>query len=299
MKNAILNAIRCLALALFYAWITAAQTEFSTSVQVRDIFGATLHGATVFANNLKTGLQTASRSSKHGAFLVDLRDGRYRISAALPGFETSSVEIALPQDRDKVIVLRLAPAILSHSVVVSGSRETELAEDSVARVAMISRNQIVDSGYERVSDVLTEESGIVTRSGSSGTRSETQIQGIDSRQSLVLLDGYPVVGARGIKEGILNMDRQSTNRLDRIEVVKGASSALYGSDAIGGVIKLITRDPRERFDANFNASGGSLGTFSLRGDTGFLVNWWSGFLSSARHLLRQVADCGRAPRSGW
>jgi outer membrane cobalamin receptor len=51
------------------------------------------------------------------------------------------------------------------------------------------------------------------------------IQGLDSRQVLVLLDGQPLVGARGIKSGVLNLDRQSTVRLERVEVVKGAFSA--------------------------------------------------------------------------
>jgi outer membrane receptor for ferrienterochelin and colicins len=57
----------------------------------------------------------------------------------------------------------------------------------------------------------------------------------------VLQDGLPMVGARGIKSGNPNLNRQSTGRLERVEVVKGAASSLFGSDAIGGVINMISR----------------------------------------------------------
>ncbi len=180
--------------------------------------------------------------------------------------------------------LTLAPAILTQSIVVTGSREEELREDSVAKVDLIARSQLLDSGYERVSDILSEEPGIVTRtSRSPGSRGGTQIQGIDSRQSLILIDGFPVVGARGVKSGILNMDRQSTNRLDRVEIVKGASSALYGSDAISGVINMITREPRQCFDSNVTASAGTFGAVDLRADAGFVHDRWSGFFAAERH----------------
>ena len=85
----------------------------------------------------------------------------------------------------------------------------------------------------------------------------------------MLVDGQPIVGARGIKRGgVLNLDRQSTARLDRVEVVKGAASALYGSDALGGVINLITREPSAPLDATVSVAAGNLGVVSSRVDAG-------------------------------
>ena len=122
------------------------------------------------------------------------------------------------------------------------------------------RARMRDTGYESVGEVLREVPGVLTRRGSeSSAAAGEQIQGIDSRGVLVLLDGLPLVGARGIKRGVLNLDRQSVGRLDRVEVVKGASSALYGSDAIGGVINLITRDVRRPFESLFTVAAGSDG----------------------------------------
>jgi outer membrane receptor for ferrienterochelin and colicins len=131
---------------------------------------------------------------------------------------------------------------------------------------------------------LQELPGVVARRGTQGAGAAgEQIQGIDSRQVLVLFDGQPIIGARGIKRGVLNLDRQSVNTLERIEVVKGASSALYGSDAIGGVINQISRDPSAPIETNFTASGGSQGRADFRGDVGVGGDRLSLFLSGERH----------------
>ena len=278
------KSLQILALLLAMLASGLAQDRFELKVHVADVTGAPVAGAAVFVRDLSTGLETAHRADSLGAFVVDLRIGTYRVSAAQNDFETASETVEVADSGLNSLELALSPAVLTQSIVVTGSREEVLREDSIARVEVIGRSQLLDSGYERVTDILSEEPGVVTRtSRSPGSRGGTQIHGIDSRQSLILLDGFPMVGARGVKSGIINMDRQSTNRLDRVEIVKGASSALYGSDAIGGVINLITRQPQRRFDSNVTASGGSLGTADLRADTGFVRDRWSGFLAVERH----------------
>ena len=274
--------ILALLLAMFASGLS--QDRLELKVRVTDVTGAPVAGAAVFVRDLSTGLETAHRADSLGGFVVELRIGTYRISAAQNDFETVSETVDVAGSGPNALELTLSPAVLTQSIVVTGSREDVLREDSIARVEVIGRSQLLDSGYERVTDILSEEPGVVTRtSRSPGSRGGTQIHGIDSRQSLILLDGFPMVGARGVKSGIINMDRQSTNRLDRVEIVKGASSALYGSDAIGGVINMITRQPQRRFDSNVTASGGSLGTADLRADTGFVRDRWSGFLAVERH----------------
>ena len=278
------SALRILALLSLSLAGGLAQEKIDLQGRVADAAGLPLVGATVFVRDLSTGLETAQRTDSTGAFAVAMRPGKYRISAALADFETASETVEVAGAGLAPLALTLSPAILNQSIVVTGSREEVLREDSIAKVEVISRSQLLDSGYEQVTDILSEEPGIVTRtSRSPGSRGGTQIHGLDSRQSLLLLDGFPLVGARGVKSGIVNMNRQSTNRLERVEIVKGASSALYGSDAIGGVINLITREPQRRFDSNVTASGGSLGAVDLRADTGFVRDRLSGFLAVERH----------------
>ena len=251
---------------------------------VFDSSGRVLVGADVFLRDLDSGLEVHRVTDNEGRFQFLAERGRYQVTAAMSGFDSTTQDLDLDQSGPADLRLQLSPAALdTQVVVVSGSREQELMENSTTKVDVIPKRLLHDSGYETVRDILSEEPGIVTRSGSSGSVSETQIQGIDSRQSLILIDGLPVVGAKGIKRGILNMDRQSIGRLERIEIVKGASSAVYGSDAIGGVINMITREPRYPLEASVTTSGGSLNRFDMRADVGFVKDKWSGFFEAERH----------------
>ena len=188
-------------------WSAPAESQVIAG-RVIDETGGALAGANVFIRDLKTGLEFSTVANGEGAFEVEVRPGKYRVTAARAEFANQTQIVEVPSPKAQDLLATLTPAPLAQQVVVSGSREEELIENSVAKVDVVSSTMIKDSGYERVSDLLSEEPGVVVRSGSSGNRSETQIQGIDSRQSLVLIDGYPIVGARGIKRGILNMDRQ-------------------------------------------------------------------------------------------
>jgi outer membrane receptor for ferrienterochelin and colicins len=256
----------------------------SASGRVTDANGAVLPGATITLRNLATGLERVTTTEADGSFgFPGLRDGRYKISASAPGF--SLVEMLIESLSGDPLDFRLEPSALVDAVtVVSGSRQEELRESLNTRVDVIGRARIRDTGDESVGEVLRELPGVVTRRGTQGTGAAgEQIQGIDSRQVLVLFDGQPIIGARGIKRGVLNLDRQSINPLERIEVVKGASSALYGSDAIGGVINQISRDALAPVETSLTLSGGSLSRLDVRGDAGFARDRFSLLVSGERH----------------
>ncbi len=254
---------------------------------VTDPHGAAIINAMCILRDRRSGLELSALTNHEGTFVFTVAPGTYRLTVARSGFatETREVQVAAGERLTVDVVLRPAP-ISEQVVVVSGSRQEELRESSTTAVGVISQEAMRETGYERVGDVLAEQPGILTRPiarlAASGVAGE-QIQGIDSRQVLVLLDGLPLVGARGIKSGIINLNRQSVGRLDRIEVVKGASSALYGSDAIGGVINLITREPRSPLEGDIVISGGSLGAFDLRGGMGFALKKLSGYVEAERH----------------
>jgi outer membrane receptor for ferrienterochelin and colicins len=282
-----LVVIVCGLLLCFLTMVATAQSgNHVLQGRVADSNGAVLPGASVTLHNLSTGLERNSVTKADGSFVFpNVRDGRFRLTATITGFAATSVIVELP--RNEAITLQLEPGALAERItVISGSRQEELRESLNTKVDVIGRNRIRDTGYESVAEVLQELPGVLTRrgtaSGNSGSGGE-QIQGIDSRQVLVLFDGQPVIGARGIKSGIINLDRQSVGNLESIEVVKGASSALYGSDAIGGVINQITREPRAPMELNLTASGGSQGRADYRGDIGFGGEKFSAFFSGERH----------------
>ncbi len=248
--------------------LSAQSDQTAVEGTVVDSSSLILVGADVFLEDTSSGLAIHQVTDSEGRFQFVAKPGNYQVTAAMSGFDSVTQNLTLTHTKPADLHLKLAPAALATQVVVlSGSREQELIQNSTTKVDVIPQRLLHDSGYETVRDVLSEEPGIVTRSGSSGSRSETQIQGIDSRQSLILIDGLPLVGTKGVKAGILNMDRQSLGRLERIEIVKGASSALYGSDAIGGVINMITRKPRYPVEASVTTSRRSRQHISLASTT--------------------------------
>ncbi|MGH9632567.1 MAG: TonB-dependent receptor plug domain-containing protein [Bryobacteraceae bacterium] len=130
---------------------------------------------------------------------------------------------------DEPATVRMLPARLLQTLIVSGSRVEELQEESAQRVEAVTRQQILATGYERVSDLLAEIPGGGAAQRQHECSCGRAIQGIDSRHVAVLQDGLPVPGAPGVKSGVVNLNHQSITSLQRIEVAKDAASASMNS----------------------------------------------------------------------
>jgi outer membrane receptor for ferrienterochelin and colicins len=123
-------------------------------------------------------------------------------------------------------------------VVVTGSRGERRLDDAAAVTEVIDRAAIAASGAETVADALAQRPGVWLERGLGGTR--IALEGLGPEYVLVLVDGQRQVGR---VDGTLDLERLGVGDLERIEIVRGPSSALYGSDALGGVVNLITREP--------------------------------------------------------
>ncbi len=136
-------------------------------------------------------------------------------------------------------------------VVVTASRTEQKLADSPVATELISREDLAQSGAEDVAQYLQKHPGIHIVPSTFGTR--IQMQGLDSKYIVVLVDGEKVVGR---KYGILDLSRFTTENVERIEIVKGNMSALYGSEAIGGVINIITRRTASGRQITLHGRGG-------------------------------------------
>ena len=268
-------------IVIFSTCIFAQTKEISGTIS--DINGAAVAGASVVLRNTRTGLERVVETDEQGNFTFKAEaNSEYEVIVNAAGFESFTQTVGA----EKLDVKLSVSSLKAETTVYSGSRQAELQESLNAKVEVVTRQEIRDTGYETVGEVLKEIPGVQTRLGSdTGSTSAVageQIQGIGSRQALVLLDGFPIIAARGIKSGNINLDRQSVGRIEQIEVVKGAASALYGSDAIGGVVNLITREPNKPLEGTVTLSGGSFGVFDPRAELGFKKNNFGGFLSVSR-----------------
>lgn len=134
-------------------------------------------------------------------------------------------------------------------VILTATRTQRQLSSLPLPVNLISKKQIVQSGTIRLNEILNEQTGIVTVADESGFEG-VQIQGIASDYILILIDGVPLVGRNA---GNFDLSRLTVGNIKQIEVVKGPSSSLYGSEALGGVINIITEKPKNE-DLSGNAS---------------------------------------------
>lgn len=156
------------------------------------------------------------------------------------------------------------------TVVVTGSRTPERMQRATVKTDVITRDEAERRGAVNVADALASQPGLVVNPGSYGFLggvSALQIQGFDRDRVLILEDGERVVGDVG---GAVDLSAIPTGDIDRIEVVAGPTSALYGSAAIGGVVNVITAPPREQgATGRLRMEGRSLNGVVLQGNAAY------------------------------
>lgn len=106
------------------------------------------------------------------------------------------------------------------------------------------------------------------------------MQGLEPQHVLILIDGQRMIGRNN---GVLDLSRIPVERIERVEISRGAGSVLYGSDALGGVINVVTRTTRRRFEGNAQLQYGTFGGLDLRGSGGTRFRVGSLTLTSGWH----------------
>lgn len=155
-------------------------------------------------------------------------------------------------------------------VVVTASRVAVPVTDVIADVSIIDRGALNQAGQGALRDVLAQQPGVQFVSNG-GYRSSTSVflRGATSSQAIVLIDGIRVGSATS---GGASFENMPLDRIERIEILRGAASALYGPDAVGGVIQIFTRDPVQGMQLTANVGAGSDGQqqagASIRGRSG-------------------------------
>lgn len=148
---------------------------------------------------------------------------------------------------------------ISYTVNVTADRLEESINDKSDSITIISHDEIERHQWHYVQDALRTVPGLaVVRSGSPGKTTSVFVRGASSAQVLVLVDGIQV---NDPFFGDVSLEDLTTENVERIEIVKGPQSTLYGSDAIAGVINIITRKGQQGFHPHLNFEAGSLETY--------------------------------------
>ena len=158
---------------------------------------------------------------------------------SLSAIPAAQAQPAVPADSATVTSADSLWLVEMQSVVVTATKTEKSLENVTVPTSVISGADIKARGSLRLSDLLREETSFQF-DYSHGTG--VQIQGLDPEYTLLLVDGEPMVGRTA---GTLDLDRVSVSNVERVEVVRGPSSSLYGSEALAGVINIITGEPQE------------------------------------------------------
>lgn len=166
----------------------------------------------------------------------------------------------------------LGAPVLAQTVVVTGSREPLPLDRVTADVVVIDADRIRSTPADSVEDLLRREAGLqLSRSGPAGQTAGVFIRGASSGNTVVLLDGVRL-GSGTL--GQVELEALSLAQVERIEVLRGPGSSLYGADAVGGVVQIFTRrgTPGLTLDARAAAGGygGREGSLALRGGFGIV-----------------------------
>ena len=259
---------------LFLAGSHIIGQEFSISGIVLDSkSGLPLQDASVILSG-----QLSVTANNEGSYIIKaMSAGRYNVKVSHIGYKSISVPVVIGQGSNrKDFYLEPSPIELDE-VIVSAEKKEKYLRDTPYSEALVGKDKIENKSYQSLSDALQQESGVaLLRDGIWGT--EVSIRGLNRENIVTLVDGNRISTSTDVAA---RLSMINLNDVDRIEIIKGASSSIYGSGATGGIINIVTKAPKQysSFSLNGDVSAGYNSVNNLSAFSGSLFTGNS-FLSS-------------------
>lgn len=154
------------------------------------------------------------------------------------------------------IVLAQDKPVKEEGLVVTATKTWHSLEDVPVKTEVITRKEIENKKIKNLQEVLKGIPGLEVDMDSSswGDKGKVKIRGLESKHVLILVDGHRVYGGH---DASIDLQSYPTSMIERVEIVKGPGSALYGSEAMGGVINIITKDAKKGTNLTATAAAGS------------------------------------------
>lgn len=246
---------------LFFVFsvVTQAQSNSALSGHVTDRTGAAISGALIVAqpsSNPETTFRT--RAAADGSYSLAFPPGTYRVSITSPQMADVEQEFTLREGQRREWNVRMELAPLSSKVVVSSQAEPAPANTVASPVTVLTQEDIAQRQPVWLAPLLSSTTGAsIARLGPLGGVTSFFLDGGNSNFTKILIDGTPV----NEPGGDIDFSNLDVTNLDKIEIVHGATSALFGSDAMDGVVQIFThRGTTEKPALTLLGEGGTFQT---------------------------------------
>lgn len=187
-----------------------------------------------------------------------------------------------------LVFLAAAAAIIDPTIVVTAAREPVRSDLSGTAITVLDRETIEAVGLPQVSDLLRlSPGGSVSQSGPLGSQTQVRLRGAESNHTLVFIDGIEVNDPAA--SGDFRFETLLSDGIERVEILRGPQSALWGSEAIGGVVSVTTREPGTGAPIFGHAEAGSFGTYRAGGGVA-IGGEEAGLVAQAHHVQSRGID---------
>ena len=248
---------------------TKGNSNTSLTGHVKDPQGASLPGAsvTLYAGERNFSLTTTTDSTGTYGF-EKLAPGEYLVEAEAEGFASASAQrVLVERGQTSILDIPLGFSGVRSTVVVTASDTPQSVDEVSKAITVVDRKEIDERDESAIAESLRTVPGLrVQQLGGPGSFTSIKTRGLRSEDTAVLIDGLrfrDAAATQGDASGFLE-DLIVTD-VSRVEVLRGSGSSLYGSNAIGGVINLVTDEGGGPIHGNVLAEGGGLGMFRGRG----------------------------------
>lgn len=244
----------CCAVAMHATNANVTKRTYTVRGTVKDRMNAPVPYATVMVLGTNIGIA----ADVDGGFRLQLDKGTYRLRFSCTGYEQKIVEVSAEQQPNLEVTLDEAKNGLTE-VVVTGTRTERMLKDEPVVTRVITAEEIKKLDPQDFKGLLEYElPGLQFNGAAHGSGlPNISFQGMDSRYLLFLIDGERMAGEGALDN--IDFSRLDVDNIERIEVIKGSMSTLYGSNALGGVVNIITKKANRPFVGNVSARTTSLG----------------------------------------
>ncbi len=228
------------ALVLSFNSLIQAQTA-----QIRGIITDREGEGLIAQISLKEIPHKGTLSDVQGQFVLSsLPEGIYTLKIQALGYQSHAENISLKAGEDKILNFSLKEDILGlEQIVVSASRREMAAQDASVKVNTIDSQMLKTTQSVSLSEGLNYASGLRLENNCQNCGfTQIRMNGLEGAYSQILINSRPVFSAL---VGVYGLDFIPSNMIDRIEIVRGAGSVLYGGNAIGGTVNILTKEPQK------------------------------------------------------